>query len=363
MYRLIACFFCLVMALPASALSVIFINPGKSEEVYWQTASRAMQAAAHDLEIKLSVYYAERDYGQNISIAKRIVALPETQRPDYVILTNEYTIAPALLDLLNGAGIKTFMAFSGRDEKSDRFGMGGPRQRYRFWIGSLEPDAEAAGYLTARSLIAKGRKAKLPRINGKLPLLAIGGAGSTPTSINRSAGMLRAVAEAGDVTLLQEVYADWNQQRAEEQSTTLFRRYPQARLVWAGNDLMAFGAMDAWQKKGGKPGQDAFFSGINTSAKAMAALQDGTLEALAGGHFMAGAWSLVMIYDYHKGMDFRSEGVALTRPMFHLFNPASATRYMQRYGGMDFDTIDFRHYSKVLNPKLSRYNFDFKQLL
>ena len=363
MYRLIACFFCFVMALPAVALSVIFINPGKSDEVYWQTASKAMQAAAHDLDIRLVVHYAERDYARSVSIAKQIAALPDTQRPDYVILTNEYAIAPTLLDVLNGAGIKTFMAFSARDEKSDRFGMAGPRERYRFWIGSLEPDAEEAGYLTARSLIAKGRKAKLPHVDGKLLLLAIGGSGTTPTSLNRSAGMRRAVAEAGDVTLLQEVYADWDRLRAEEQSTTLYKRYPQARLVWAGNDLMAFGAMDAWRNKGGKPGQDAFFSGINTSAKAMAALQDGTLEALAGGHFIVGAWSLVMIYDYHKGMDFRREGVALKRPMFHLFTSATAARYVQRYGGMSFESIDFRHYSKVLNPKLARYNFDFKQLL
>lgn len=363
MPRLISGLFCLLMMLPAMALSVTFINPGKSDETYWMTVSKSMQAAADDLDIKLTVYYAERDYQRNITIAKQIAALPEAHRPDYVMFTNEYTMAPTLLEILNSAGIKTFMAFSARDEQSDRFGMAGPRQRYRFWIGSLEPDAEEAGYQTARSLIAKGRKAGLPRINGKLPLLAIGGENMTPTSLSRSAGMRRAVTEAGDVVLLQEVYAEWNQARAEEQSAILYKRYPKARLVWAGNDLMAFGAMDAWKKKGGKPGVDAFFSGINTSSKAMTALQDSSLEALAGGHFMVGAWSLVMIYDYSRGVDFSSEGTALKRQVFNMFTPASAARYMQRYGSMNFDSIDFRHYSKALNSKFTRYNFDFKQLL
>src|SRR4029077_13279278 len=36
-----------------------------------------------------------------------------------------------------------------------------------------------------------------------------------------------------------------------------------------GNDLMAFGAMTAWEKRGGKPGADAWFSGINTSTEAL----------------------------------------------------------------------------------------------
>jgi hypothetical protein len=67
--------------------------------------------------------------------------------------------------------------------------------------------------------------------------------------------MRRAVNEAGDVVLDQEVYGAWNREKAAEQSEWLFQRHPQARLVWAGNDLMAFGAMQVWEKRGGKPGK------------------------------------------------------------------------------------------------------------
>jgi ABC-type sugar transport system substrate-binding protein len=76
-----------------------------------------------------------------------------------------------------------------------------------------------------------------------------------------------------------------------------YRRYPDVKLVWAGNDLMAFGAMNAWEQRGGKPGVDAWFSGINTSTEALEAIKSGRLTSLAGGHFITGAWSLVMIYD------------------------------------------------------------------
>lgn len=362
MRRMLALLLC-CLSLPAMALSVTFINPGKHDEVYWLTATRAMEAAADDLGIRLQVLYAEREHPRALALARQIIAQPAAQRPDYVVFSNDYGTAPELLRLFEAAGIHSFMAFSGRDDQPGQPAIGLPRMHFRHWLGSLEPRAEDAGYLTARALIERGRRAGLPRINGKLPLLAIGGDRSTPSSLLRSEGMRRAVTEAGDVVLLQEVYAGWNQQRAQEQGGWLFRRYPQARLLWAGNDLMAFGAMDAWRQRGGQPGKDAFFSGINTSAQAMAALRDDSLSVLAGGHFIAGAWSLVMLYDYHHGRDFADEGLELVRPMFTLFDDRSAARFMERYGKLDFSRVDFRRYSKQHNPGLRRYNFDFRQLL
>lgn len=49
--------------------------------------------------------------------------------------------------------------------------------------------------------------------------------------------------------------------------------------------------------------------------------------------------------------------------MFTLFTPAEAGRFLNRYGDLHFDKVDFRRYSKVLNPKLKRYDFNFSQLL
>ncbi|SCK22500.1 ABC transporter substrate-binding protein [Vogesella sp. LIG4] len=347
----------------AQAMSVTFINPGKHDEIYWLTASRAMQAAADDLGVQLEVLYAERIHPHAVEFAREIAARPKARRPDYVILSNDYGTAPEILKLLDGAGIRTFLAFSGRGDDKGPEPMGAPRTQFHLWLGSLEPHAEDAGYQSARALIQKGRKAGLPRVAGKLQLIAIGGDRSTPTSMLRDAGMRRAVAEAGDVELVQEVYAAWTRERSAEQSEWLYKRYPQARLVWAGNDLMAFGAMDTWRKQGGTPGKDALFSGINTSAEAMQALRDGSLTALSGGHFIAGAWSLVMLYDYDRGIDFAPDGLEQDRSMFTLFDATSAERFMRDYGNLDFSHVDFRRYSKALNPRLKHYDFSFKQLL
>ena len=348
-------------AFAAAAQSIAFINPGKSDEIYWVTAAQAMQSVASSLGIAFEVRYAEREHLKTLEIAREMAARPKERRPEYVVITHDYAVAGELLRILDGAGVKTFLAYS-TIPVEQRADIGAPRGKHKGWLGSLEPKAEDAGYLTAKALIARGRKAKAVGPDGKIHMLAIAGDRSTPSSINRNRGMHRAVDESPDVVLDQEIYAAWAREKAAEQSEWLFQRHPHARLVWAGNDLMAFGAMQSWEKRGGKPGHDAWFSGVNTSTEAMEAIKSGRLTSLAGGHFITGAWALVMLYDYHHGRDFRTEGLELERSMFIDFTPVLADRYLDRFG-RGFSGVDFRRYSKTLNPKLKTYNFSFAQFL
>ena len=345
----------------ARAQSVAFINPGKSGEIYWVTATQGMQAAAHSLGMTFEVQYAQREPLKTLEIAREMVARPAGKRPEYIVVTDDYSVADRLLAIIDPAGVKTFLAYSSIPV-DQRGGIGSPRGKYKGWLGSLEPQAEDAGYLTARALIERGKREKAFGPDGKLHMLAIAGDRSTPSSINRNQGMRRAVAEAPMVVLEEEVYAAWARENAAQQAESLYRRYPDVKLVWAGNDLMAFGAMAAWEKRGGKPGVDAWFSGVNTSTEALEAVKSGRLTSLAGGHFITGAWALVMIYDYHHGRDFADEGLELRRPMFAEFTPLLADRYIEHFSG-GFDGVDFSRYSKVKNPKLRRYNFGFAQLL
>lgn len=364
MKRIFLAFAALLYCLPAMALSIAFINPGKSDEIYWVTAAHAMASAAKDLGVKFEVHYAERQHPRVIDIAEQIIARPANKRPDFVIFSNDYATGPELLRLFDAAGIKTFLAFSGIADPQNRKRTGGPREHYKTWLGSLEPHAEEAGYLTAKSLIQKGRESNAHATDGKLHLLAIRGDRSTPASIHRGEGMRQAVREARDVVLDQEIFSAWNREKAAEQAAWLFERHPSARLIWAGNDLMAFGAMQAWEKRGGKPGKDAWFSGVNTSQEAMEAIKSGRLTALSGGHFIAGAWAIVMLYDYAHGRDFADDaGLELDQSMFTLFSEKEADIFLHRYGEMNFDHVDFRRFSKVLNPKIKHYDFNFRQLL
>ena len=359
--RLGLCLAFLLWPAAVGAQSVAFINPGKSDEIYWMTASQGMEAAAKSLGMNFEVQYAQREPLKTLEIARELAGRPAGKRPEYVVITDDYALADQLLKIIEPAGMKTFLAYSSIPT-DQRGGTGSPRGKYKGWLGSLEPRAEDAGYLTARALIERGKREKAFAPDGKLHMLAIAGDRSTPSSINRNQGMRRAVAEAPMVVLDEEVYAAWNRDLAAQHADSLYRRHPDVKLIWAGNDLMAFGAMTAWEKRGGKPGVDAWFSGINTSTEALEAIKSGRLTSLAGGHFITGAWSLVMIYDYHHGRDFADEGLELRRPMFAEFTPELADRFIERFSS-GFDGVDFSRYSKVRNPKLKRYNFGFGQLL
>jgi ABC-type sugar transport system substrate-binding protein len=365
-YRTAAAWFapCLAVLLcgsPAHAQSVAFINPGKSDEVYWVTATQAMQAAARSLGMTFEVQYAQREPLKTFAIARDLVARGAGKRPDYIVITDDSAVADQLLRIIEPAGVKSFLAYSSIP-LDQRGGTGSPRGKYKGWLGSLEPRAEDAGYLTARGLIERGRTEKAMGPDGRLHMLAIAGDRTTASSLKRNQGMRRAVSEDPIVVLDQEVYAGWTRENAAGQADWLYRLYPHLKLVWAGNDLMAFGAMAAWEKRGGKPGVDAWFSGINTSTEALEAIKSGRLTSLAGGHFITGAWALVMLYDYHHGRDFADEGLELERPMFAEFTPRLVDRYLARFSG-GFDSVDFNRYSKVRNPQLKRYDFGFAQLL
>ena len=349
-----------LLALNAQAQRVSFINPGMHDETYWRTAGEAMQQAARSLGMSFEQQFAERDPERALRLARELAARPAAQRPDYVVLVNEKGVLVEASRTLAAAGVKTFAAFSGLLPQERR--TWAPRQGLPLLIGTLEPRAEDAGYLTARELIEQGRRQGLQGADGKLHLLAVAGDRSTPVSIARTEGMRRAVAEQPDVVLDRVAFGDWRKDLAAELSSEMMAAHPGARLLWAGSDQMAFGAMQVARSRQLEPGRQQLFAAINTSVEAMQARIKGELSALAGGHFLCGAWALVMIYDYHHGRDFKDLGLMQQQSMFTLFSEQEAERYLARHG-KGLSSLDFRSYSRVLNPSVSHYEFDARVLV
>lgn len=353
--RLLVALLLSLILLPVQAARVAFISPGHADEVYWVGAIQAMQHAAADLDFELDVYHAERDPLRQIQL---VCELTGDQRPDYLLVAADKGALVEQLRHANAMKLPTLAAYNAV-MPSQREVLGLPRGRLPYWLGSVVPDAEEGGAMTAEALIRAGHEKGLADSEGRLHLLAFYGDRSSDTSIKRNRGMQRVVEQHPEVVLLQAVATDWRRDKAEQQAEHLLRRHPQVNLVWSGSDQVAFGVMDAARRQGRRPGEDLLFSGFNTSDEAMHSLIGGQLTTLAGGHFMAGAWGLVMIYDYHHGRDFaEDEGTELTRPMFSLFDPALARRYLSRRGG-----VDFRRFSKVHNPDLKHYDFSFAAFL
>ncbi len=349
---------CLAMACSlASAASVVFLNPGKSTEAYWLSYAQFMQAAAKDLGMPLQVIYAERDPQRMIEQARAV--LQAANPPDYLVFVNEEYVGPEILRLSKDSGVKLF-AVSSTLTTDQQSLIGQSRERYPNWIGSLVPNDEEAGYIMASRLIERGRALQPV---GAMQLLAFSGAKQTPAAQFREQGLQRALAEHPDVLLRQLVYSEWNRQRAYEQAQQLLPRHPDATLIWAANDEMAFGAMRAAEELGRVPGKDLLFSALNNSVEVLQARLDERVSVLVSGHFTAGGWAMVLLHDYDAGLDFAARGGKDRQDaLFMQLDKWQSKRLLQRIQSKRYD-LDFRGFSAVGRPRQRDYNFSLQPLL
>lgn len=338
-------------------LNVTFINPGKSDETFWVMVSEFMKASANDLDIELEVLYAERNFLSSVTLMKEVTS--RQKHPDYVVIVNEKLIAPRMLKISEEYGIKTFMILNGLS-KTQIEEEGIPREKHKDWIGSLVPNNEDAGFMIADSIIKAAAKKK----KGNLKMIAIAGNRVTPASVKRVSGLIRALKENHQVLLLQTLYAEWSQDEAYIMIDGMLNRYKDFDLVWAINDPSALGALDAIKDSGFIAGKDVFISGLNWSIEAIKKIKSGELVSSVGGHFMVGGWSLVMLRDYHEGIDFAENNNELEHQInvFSIIDSSNANKYLKYFGDSDWDKIDFKKFSKVYNPDIKEYNFSLEEI-
>jgi len=345
------------MAVPAGAAPrtprVVFVDPGSPAPQASGPMSRVavdfMTIAATQLGIELEVLHAQHDHLLMIRHA-RAVAL-RAEAPDYVLLVNDKMAAPAMLDALAASPARLFVIHSDVTDEQRR-DTGNERERYPRWIGSAAPDNTRGVFRLVQAL----RQAI-----GARPLRAIGitGPHSTPVSNERAQGLMDGVASIPGARLEQLVYSDWSELDGHRKAWVLLARYPDTNLVWAANDEMAMGALQA----AGERGIPVVAGGMGGWSRALRSIADGGLTATLTGHHLIGAWALVMLYDHANGIDFAGDGgVRRKLDYLHVVTRANLREYENTFGEHE-RPIDFRRYSKAHRPQLVHYDFSFAPLL
>ncbi|VVM74229.1 hypothetical protein PS662_01967 [Pseudomonas fluorescens] len=341
----------------ARAESVLFLNPGTTGEAFWVSYSRFMQAAATELHVDLRIQYSDRKSENTLKQARE--ALQGPNRPDYLVFVNEQYIAPQILRLARGSGVKLFMVNNALTPDQVRL-LGAHPDQHPDWLGSLVPNDEEGGYLMLKELIRLHPPVAAGQV---IELLAFSGLKITPAAQLREKGLMRALAEHPEVRLRQLVYGEWTRERAYEQGRLLFKRYPNASLIWTANDEMFAGALQAYAETGRLPGRDAVFGTINNSPMALQALLDGRLSVLLGGHFSLGGWALVQLHDYDQGVDISQYGGRDVQiPLLQLIDRAQARRLMTLGVKQDYG-VDFQKLSAKGRPVSYRYPFSLQTLM
>ncbi|PZT56581.1 LacI family transcriptional regulator [Paenibacillus silvae] len=123
---------------------------------------------------------------------------------------------------------------------------------------------------------------RLRNVPGTIRIAELQGtSGSTP-SIQRGEGFRSILAERDNILFSQSAPADFTEDKGR-QVMDRFLQVPEeerAQVLFAHNDEMAFGAIQAIQKAGLKPGEDIIIVSVDGSRKALRILADGQINAV-----------------------------------------------------------------------------------
>ncbi len=336
---LTACIFLLfAVSAHAGEFRVVFLSPG-GETGFWGDVAKTMSAAAQDFDVDLEILYADRKpYAMEEMLHER---LGRGDHPDYFVLVNENQAGARLVQQMAGTSSKVIFMLNKLTMKQREI-----LERRGFdltkIIAGIEPDNETAGYEMAQSLFERARQLDPER--GEIRLLALTGDTSTPAGLNRELGMQRAVADNPDVRLVHAIPVAWNETTAYRRTREVLKR-GQLDVIWGANDDIALGARKAAMEAGLVPGKDILFSGLNWSARGMNAVRDGTMTMTHGGHFFAGAWSMVLLRDhFHKTV----RGEMFVDVLFKMspITIDNVNLYLERLGDGNWERIDFSTFSK-----------------
>ncbi|RMF19632.1 MAG: hypothetical protein D6758_01575 [Gammaproteobacteria bacterium] len=194
-------------------------------------------------------------------------------------------------------------------------------------------------------------------------MLALGGPAGDEAADSRREGLMAALDKVGSARLLQYVTADWNQAVAYRKTEGLLHRYPRVHAIWAANDPMALGAVQAANEAGLTAGRRMLIAGIDWNPPALEAVRNGSLLATLGGHFVEGGFALVVLYDFFRGKDFAEvSGTTLSTHM-GLLHAGNIDQYIRQFSDQDWSRIRFSEFSRVLNPDQPAYDFSLNRLL
>ncbi|AWM00858.1 ABC transporter substrate-binding protein [Bradyrhizobium amphicarpaeae] len=346
----------------AKPLDIVFVNPGKTGEVYWDMVAQTMQAAGRKLDAHVEVLTSERNYRTMQELGFGVLA--RRDKPDFLILSNEESAAVPIMEAAEAAGVRTLL-LSNTLIGEDAVRLGPPRQKLKTWLGDITTDLQTAGARMADALIRTARDEKWQSPDGKIHLLGIGGDEITPASIARNAGLKLAVDAAPDVVVDRLLFANWTQSEAENVTANYLswasRKQIRPAGIWAGNDPMALGAMRAVIAAGLVPGRDIQLVGLNWSEEALREIRAGRLLLTDGGHFLLGGWSIVLLRDYADGCDF-----AAVSPRVEVKTSAITRQNLGSVGDLiktrAFDRIDFARF-RAKAGRCGHYDFSLDALI
>ena len=202
------------------------------------------------------------------------------------------------------------------------------------FVVHMSPDDFVAGYNTAKYLFDK--------LGGKGKVCALYGQQGEDSAANRYAGFQAALAEYPEVEMLDMQVASWSQDQAMTFTQTWLSTYEQIDAIWAANDTMGLGAIEALKLEG-KNGQ-VLVCGCDGIAAAYEAIEAGDMACT-----VANNGYLLMGYGASYAYQAAKNGLEVENPVVKTQAVLVTTENVAEYKAMfidgtpeyDFDDLSF----------------------
>jgi ABC-type sugar transport system substrate-binding protein len=342
----------------AAPIKVAFLSPDPPGNAFWDSVVAFMRAAAEDLNIDLEVHTGKTNSGTYMLKKNGLQLLNKSKLPDYFITGYWPGATNRLIEDANIKGVK-FFVFNTAISSEDQEVVGQPRTKYRRWIGHMYPDDVQAGYILAESLVQSAKS----NTNDQVEIAGLAGNSDSVVSAKRVEGFKKYIKQSKDARLSNIYATDWSELTTQSSANKLLTNYPSTQAIWAAADSIALYAASSAEADGRKPGNDLLLGGIDWSDVGIQAVDAGVMVSSVGGHFMEGGWALVLIHDYHNGLDFADDLGTTILTQMQLIDRNNVNVYLKNFGDRNWGKIDFRKFSKVHNKNLKRYDFSLDQLL
>jgi len=332
-----------------AATSVMFVSPSTPDDPFFSRVEVFTRLAAESLGFNLTVIYgdAHRIYQQQE--LERFLA---TEQPDYMIVQVYSGSGKALFDLLDNYPKVKVISLEHLLLNHETEAVGKPGEVYSNWIAELTFDNVAASEALSQYLL---EDCETEARTNRWGIVGVNGLHGQE-ALQRQAGLVEAVNRTTLYELHQVVNAKWQRELAQKQVRTLLGRYPNTSVVWSASDWMALGVADALMPLE-KSGQRFCIGGFDWIPEVVDAIESGKLSASVGGHYMLGAWAIVMVYDHIKGVmptDINSGNPILEMQVMHKGNLSRIAPLLKPEA---WKNVDFRQYSLYYNKQKKHYKF------
>ncbi|MCD8109623.1 MAG: sugar ABC transporter substrate-binding protein [Clostridiales bacterium] len=148
-------------------------------------------------------------------------------------------------------------------------------------------------------------KTVIDAAGGEGNVIILRGVDAASSSIERTTGFERAIAEYDNVTILDSQSASYDQDTATTTMSDLIQAHSDIDIVLCCNDLMAVGAVTALEENGIEVGEDGVLvAGIDGNLLALQSIDEGKLYASAyDWSILQGYYAVYQAYDLINGTD------------------------------------------------------------